>query len=137
MTDSDVLDLVSRWAAAEQDNDPGGLDAVLAPGFVGVGPAGFVLSREQWLGRYAGGLRNRSFAVEQPEVHRHGPDTAVVVGVDVQQCLVGDRDVSGRYRLTLTAVRSDGAWRVASAHLGALQTSSPPTSPSRPAEEQP
>jgi hypothetical protein len=47
MTDSDVLDLVSRWAAAEQDNDPGGLDAVLSPDFVGVGAAGFVLTSEE------------------------------------------------------------------------------------------
>ena len=132
MSDQDVLDLVSQWAAAERDNDPDGLDTVLAPDFVGIGAAGFVLGREQWLGRFAGGLRNEAFAVEQPQVHRHGPDTAVVVGVDAQQSSVGDRDVSGRYRLTLTAVRSGAAWQVAAVHLGALQGSPP-----RPDGEQP
>ncbi|MDT0348280.1 hypothetical protein [Pseudonocardia charpentierae] len=44
---------------------------------------------------------------------------------------IGDRDVSGRYRLTLTAVRSGGAWKVAAVHVGALQAaaSSPPGEP--------
>jgi hypothetical protein len=132
MSDNDVPDLVARWAAAEQDNDPGRLDAVLAPDFVGVGAAGFVLSREQWLRRFAGGLRNRAFTVEDPQVHQHGLDTAVIVGIDTQQTSIGDRDVSGRYRLTLTAVRSGGAWKVAAVHVGALQAAaSPPPGESR------
>jgi hypothetical protein len=49
MADEDVLDLVRGWAAAEQDNDSARLDRLLAPDFVGVGAAGFVLSRKQWL----------------------------------------------------------------------------------------
>jgi hypothetical protein len=115
---NEVLDLVQRWAAAEESNDPARIDALLAQDFVGVGAAGFVLSREQWLGRFEGGLRNRAFVVEEPRVHTHGRDAAVVVGVDAQETSFGDRDVSGRYRCTLTAVRTDG-WRVAAVHIGA------------------
>ncbi len=37
-----VLDLVRRWAAAEQQNDAG----LLADDFAGVGPLGFVLTRD-------------------------------------------------------------------------------------------
>jgi len=77
-----------------------------------------VLTREQWLGRFAGGLRNRAFLVEEPRVHAHGPDAAVVVGVDAQETSFGERDVSGRFRCTVTAVRTDG-WRVAAVHIGA------------------
>ncbi len=115
---NDVLDLVDRWAAAEQSNDPARIAPLLAPEFVGVGAAGFVLTREQWLGRFAGGLRNRAFAVEEAQVHAHGPDAAVVVGVDAQESSFGERDVSGRFRCTVTAVRTDG-WRVAAVHIGA------------------
>ena len=106
---NDVLDLVDRWAAAEQSNDPARIAPLLAPEFVGVGAAGFVLTREQWLGRFAGGLRNRAFAVEEAQVHAHGPDAAVVVGVDAQESSFGERDVSGRFRCTVTAVRTDGS----------------------------
>jgi len=41
-----VLDLVRRWAAAEQQNDAGLLDGLLAEEFAGVGPLGFVLTRD-------------------------------------------------------------------------------------------
>ena len=51
-------------------------------------------------------------------MHAHGPDAAVVVGVDAQETRFGERDVSGRFRCTVTAVRTDG-WRVAAVHIGA------------------
>lgn len=47
-----VLDLLQRWIAAEQRNDAGLVDELLAGDFVGVGPLGFVLDREQWLASY-------------------------------------------------------------------------------------
>lgn len=120
MSGNDVLDLVNRWAAAEQANDADGVAAVLADGFVGVGPVGFVLNRDQWLVRFANGLVNTKFVVEDPVVHDHG-DTAVVVGVDAQQTTFGDYDNSGRFRLSLTAVRAPAGWKVASIHIGPLQ----------------
>ncbi|WP_157253420.1 nuclear transport factor 2 family protein [Nonomuraea typhae] len=116
---ADVLELVHRWAGAEAANDPEALDGLLADGFVGVGPLGFVLTREQWLLRFGNGLVNRSVAVEEPQVHEHGP-AAVVVGVDAQETSFGGTDNSGRFRLTLTAVRQGDGWRVASVHLGPL-----------------
>ena len=124
MADEDVLDLVRGWAAAEQDNDSARLDRLLAPDFVGVGAAGFVLNRQQWLARFDNGLRNRAFTVEQPQVHRYGPATAVVVGIDAQQTSFSGNDVSGRFRLTLTAVRPDADWLVGAVHIGALQAAS-------------
>jgi hypothetical protein len=48
-----VRDLVQQWAAAEQQNDAGLLDGLLVEDFAGVGPLGFVLTREQWLDRFA------------------------------------------------------------------------------------
>jgi ketosteroid isomerase-like protein len=117
---NEVLDLVHRWAAAEQANDAAQLDGVLAHDFVGVGPVGFVLNREQWLGRFANGLVNSAFVVEDPVVHDHG-SAAVVIGVDAQQTSFGGNDNSGRFRVSLTAVKTADQWRVASVHLGPLQ----------------
>ena len=82
-----------RWAATERQNDPGLLDGVLADDFHGVGPAGFVLTRE--------GGQETSFQ---------------------------GRDNSGRFRLTLVAVRPDDRWRVANVHIGPLQPAGPPSS---------
>lgn len=123
---TDVLDLVRRWAAAEERGDSDGLDAVLADDFAGVGPLGFVLDRDQWLVRFENGLHNDAFAVEEPNVREFG-DAAVVVGVLAQQTSYHGQDNSGRFRLTLVLVQGAGGWALAHVHIGALQT--PPGAP--------
>jgi ketosteroid isomerase-like protein len=124
---TDVLDLVRHWAAAEQDNDAEALDKLLAGDFVGVGPLGFVLNRDQWLVRFDNGLENRAFAVEDPQVRDYGT-AAVVVGVLTQETSFQGRDNSGQFRLTLVAVRPDDRWLLANAHIGMLQQPAGPPS---------
>ncbi len=125
----DALDLVQRWAAAEARNDADLLDAFLADDFVGVGPLGFVLTRDQWLVRFRNGLINRAFAVEEPQVHEHGGTTAIVVGVLAQETSFQGGDNSGRFRVTLAAVRPVDRWLLASVHIGPLQNPPAPPSP--------
>jgi hypothetical protein len=50
--------------------------------------------------------------------------TIVALGADRQR----GRDNSGRFRLTLVAVRPDDRWLVASVHIGPLQPAGPPSS---------
>jgi uncharacterized protein (TIGR02246 family) len=123
---NDVLDLVASWAKAEEANDPAALDRLLAADFVGVGPLGFVLGRDQWLARFGNGLENRAFAVEDAAVRDHGT-AAVIVGVLAQETSFQGGDNSGRFRLTLVAVRPDGRWQLAGVHIGPLQQ--PPAGP--------
>ncbi len=118
--ETEVLDLVQRWAAAEQGNDAEALDGLLADDFVGVGPLGFVLDRQQWLARFGNGLENRAFAVEEPQVRDYGR-AAVVVGVLAQETSFRGVDNSGRFRITLVAVRPGDRWLLAGAHIGPLQ----------------
>jgi ketosteroid isomerase-like protein len=118
---TNVLDLVQKWSAAEQQGDPTLLDGLLADRFIGVGPLGFVLNREQWLERFRNGLDNRAFTVTDPQVHDHGT-SAVVVGVLDQHTTWHGQDNSGRFRITLLGTRGDDTWRLASVHIGPLQT---------------
>jgi ketosteroid isomerase-like protein len=124
---TEVLELVEGWAAAEQGNDAEALDGLLADDFVGVGPLGFVLSRDQWLARFGNGLENRSFAVEDAQVRDYG-SAAVVVGVLDQETSFRGGDNSGRFRLTLVAVQPADRWLLANAHIGMLQPAGPPAS---------
>jgi hypothetical protein len=119
-TPDGVADLVKRWAATEERNDAGLLEGLLADDFCGVGPAGFVLARDQWLTRFANGLVNRSFAVEQPQIRGYG-SSAVVIGVLAQQTSWQGSDNSGRFRVTLVAARSGDRWLLANVHIGPLQ----------------
>ena len=122
-----VLDLVRRWAAAEQENDAGRLDGLLAGEFAGVGPFGFILTRDQWLARFGNGLANRSFTVTNLQVRDFGT-AAVGIGVLAQETSWQGHDNSGRFRVTLVAVRAGEGWLLAHVHIGPLQA--PPGRPS-------
>src|ERR687887_2467496 len=115
-----VSDLVERWAVGERQGDVAPLDALLDPQFVGIGPRGFVLTREQWLERYrTGSLQNQAFAWEDVQVRDYS-DAAVAVGVQAQQTTYQGHDSSGRFRGTLVTVRKDGRWLIAGVHLSPL-----------------
>ena len=122
-----VLDLTQRWTAAEERNDAATLDGLLADGFAGVGPFGFILTRDQWLARFANGLVNRSFTVTDLQGRDFGT-AAVGTGVLAQQTSWQGTDNSGRFRVTIVAVRTDDRWRLAHVHIGPLQA--PPGRPS-------
>ena len=126
-TPDGVLDLIRRWAAAEERNDAGALDGLLAGEFAGVGPFGFILTRDQWLARFTSGLVNRSFAIEDPQVRDFG-GAAVATGVLAQKTSWQGSDNSGRFRVTIVAVRPADEWLLAHVHIGPLQA--PPGRPS-------
>ena len=119
-TPDGVLDLVQRWAAAEETNDAGAVEKLLDGEFAGVGPFGFILTRDQWLARFANGLVNRSFTVTDLQVRDYGT-AAVGIGVLVQETSWQGTDNSGRFRVTLVAVRAGEGWRLAHVHIGPLQ----------------
>ena len=119
-TPDGVLDLVQRWAAAEEKNDAGALEELLDGEFAGVGPFGFILTRDQWLARFANGLVNRSFTVTDLQVRDFGT-AAVGIGVLAQETSWQGTDNSGRFRVTLVAVQEGEGWRLAHVHIGPLQ----------------
>ena len=59
----DVLDLVERWAHAELAGDVDAYADLLDDEFVGVGPVGFVLDKQQWAQRHRGDLENHGFEI--------------------------------------------------------------------------
>jgi uncharacterized protein (TIGR02246 family) len=114
-----VQNLIERWADAERKEDVAAFDELLADDFVGVGPLGFVLTREQWLNRFRGGLHLASFDVSDPQVRDYG-NAAVVVAVQTQEASWQGRDSSGRFRITLVAVRPADRWLLAGVHLSPI-----------------
>jgi len=117
MSEKEVLDLVQRWADAELAEDADGLGGLLTEDFNGIGPLGFVLTKQQWTGRYrGGGLTNSAFEVLEPAVRVYG-DTAVVVGTQKQETSFQGHDTGGSFRLTLIAVNGEAGWTVANIQL--------------------
>ncbi|MYW95459.1 nuclear transport factor 2 family protein [Amycolatopsis rubida] len=120
MDAADIADLGKRWAAAEVAGDLGTLRAVVADGFRLVGPLGFVLDREQWLGRYqSGALATQRLDWREVEVRVHG-DTAIAIGVHDQEATHQGNRVDGTFRATHVLVRDEDGWRIAGMHLSPM-----------------
>jgi hypothetical protein len=89
-------------------------------GFSFVGPAGFILDKQQWLGRFSErGLRYTSFRWTDLRVTDHDAVT-IVVGVQEQEGDHQGRDISGRFRGTLVVIGADGGQRIAAMQLSPI-----------------
>jgi ketosteroid isomerase-like protein len=109
----------AQWAEAERTLDVARLAPMLAEDFVGVGPLGFTLTKQQWLGaRASGDLAHAAFAWDPADIHLHA-GTAIVVGVQTQDSTYQGRPApSGPFRVTQVLLRSgDGSWVIAGMHL--------------------
>jgi len=112
-----IFDFVDQWVAAERNEDVEALARLLTDDFVGVGPRGFLLTRDQWLERYrSGDLQHSNFTFNDVQVREYA-DSAVIVGSQNQQTTFQGRDASANPRATLIAVRPDDHWQLAGAHM--------------------
>ena len=120
-TTAEIIEIGTRWAQAEQAGDTATLDALAADGFTLVGPVGFVLDRQQWVGRYLGGaLVTESLVWDEVQVHDHGA-AVVAIGRQTQKATFQGNRADGRFRTTHVFVRdAAGAWKLASLHVGIL-----------------
>jgi ketosteroid isomerase-like protein len=124
-TRQQVIDLSQQWVAAELHGDTAFLDRTLTDDFVGIGPFGFMLNKQDWLQRYSNGLAYQMLALEDPQVRDYGA-AAVLVGVQAQHATYGDQVMQGRFRITLIWVRQPEDWRLAGCQLSGPIPAGPP-----------
>ena len=119
-----VTELGQNWAAAELHGDVASLAEILADDFIGVGPRGFTLTRDQWLSRHdTGSLRYESFGLDEMQVRLYG-DAAITVcrqsAEGVYEDENGRYDINEQFRVTLVLVRQDGRWLLAGLQLSPI-----------------
>ncbi|MBV9689207.1 MAG: nuclear transport factor 2 family protein [Ktedonobacteraceae bacterium] len=62
-TQQEVMQLADAWANAELHGDIASLERCLSDDFIGIGPSGFMLTKQEWLARHeAGDLKYESSA---------------------------------------------------------------------------
>jgi ketosteroid isomerase-like protein len=114
----EITTFLTEWTQAELHGDAASLDGFLVDDFVGVGPLGFLLSKQEWLARFApGGMKYGAFSLEEAQVRDYG-DTAVVVGRQSQSgTFRGNPLPYATVRTTLVLLNRSGGWRMASASM--------------------
>lgn len=129
-TDHELKELGEEWATAELNADTDFLDRLLTDDYIGIGPFGFLLTREQWLDRHlSGDLKYSSFAWSDPQIRVYG-DTAVVIGIQTGKATHQGQEVPfDTLRTTHIFVRQNGSWRLAGLQMSLM---GPPGSYLRP-----
>jgi ketosteroid isomerase-like protein len=119
-TIAELETLTQTWVAAELGGDIAVLDRMLADDFVGIGPRGFLVTKEHWLARFgAGGLRYDSFVLDEVRVRVYS-EAAIVTGRQTQTGSFQTQDVQAQLRAMLVYVRQHGVWRLAGLQLSPL-----------------
>jgi ketosteroid isomerase-like protein len=116
----ELREVVEDWAAAEQRGDAASLEGALAEDFIGIGPRGFMLTKDQWLERHESGkLRYRSLGLDEVQVRLYG-DAAVVTGRQSAEGKYEDFDLRDQFRATLVFVKQRERWMLAGLHLSPI-----------------
>jgi ketosteroid isomerase-like protein len=120
----ELTKLVEDWAYAELAGDTDFLRATFADDFVGVGPRGFTLSKEEWLDRHERGmLTYGSFALDEVGVRLYGDAAVVVCRQDADGVYEDDDgryDIHEQFRATLVFVRQQGPCRLVGLQLSPI-----------------
>lgn len=112
------------WAAAELRGDTAFLEHALADDFVGAGPRGFMLTKDQWLARHeSGNLKYQSFELDEVGVRIYG-EAAVAVCREIAEGVYEDEngryDLQDQFRATLVFVKQQERWLLAGLHLSPI-----------------
>jgi ketosteroid isomerase-like protein len=119
-TEQEVKKLVEDWARAESRGDAGFLDRTLADGFVGIGPRGFMLTKEQWVARHrSGDLKYQSFTLDEVQVRMYD-GAAIVTARQKATAIYQGQPMPGEFRLMLTFVQQQGRWLLAGSQLSPI-----------------
>jgi ketosteroid isomerase-like protein len=119
---AEITDLLDRWAEAELAADTAAIAPLLADDYIGIGPFGFLLTKEEWLQRHTSGdLSYTQYKLVDLTIREYG-DAAIVIGVQDQVATYQGKPVpvEGKLRFSATLVRQDGKWVVAGNQMSQL-----------------
>src|SRR5260370_4280390 len=100
-TEQEVLRLADAWATAELRGDTTFIESTLADDFIGIGPLGFLLTRQEWLARHqSGDLKYESFSLDEIKVRVYN-DAAILISRQAPNTAYRGNNIPGHFLLTL------------------------------------
>ncbi len=119
--EADLMELGEKLRKAELRGDVAFLEGVLAPDFVGIGPRGFMLTKEAWLGRHrSGDLKYDALERDEVVVRTYGDAAIMTSRETIKTRYKGQEVPGGQLRTTHVFVRREGRWRLAGVHMSPI-----------------
>jgi hypothetical protein len=116
--EQEVARLADAWATAELQSDTPFLEKILADTFVGVGPLGFLLTKQEWLARLqSGDLKYNALTLDETKVRVYNNDAAIMICRQVQDAAYRSNPIMAQLRTTLVFVQQKGQWQLAGLHV--------------------
>src|SRR5205807_8307778 len=121
-TEGKVVGLTEEWRQTESQGDVPVLDRILAADFLGIGPRGFVLNKEAWLGRHSSGdFKYLSMERRDPMLRKYTDSAILLVTEESKSTYKGQPVSVGALRATYTFVCLRGSWRLAGGQYSPIQ----------------
>ena len=118
--EQEVLRLADTWTTAELHSDTAFLETLLTDDFIGIGPLGFMLTKQEWLARHrSGDLKYEAFTMNEVKVRVYN-DASILTGRQVQNAAYRGNPLPGQFRATLVFVQQLEQWRLAGLQLSAI-----------------
>ncbi len=115
--EQEVAQLADAWATAELHSDTAFLKKLLVEDFVGVGPLGFLLTKQEWLARHqSGDMKYDVHTLDEVRVRTY-TEAAIVIGRLTQQATYRGNPINAQMRTTLVFVRQYEQWHLAGVHF--------------------
>ncbi len=114
--EQEVACLADAWATAELQSDTAFLERLLSDDFVGIGPLGFLLTKQEWIAwLQSGDLKHDALTLDEVMVRVYN-DAAIVICRLVQDATYRGTPILTQLRTTLVFVRHQGQWQLAGLH---------------------
>src|SRR5712691_471300 len=112
--EAELLEIAEGLRTAELRGDVPFLDHALAEDFLGIGPRGFVLTKDAWLARHrSGDLKYKAIDRDEVGLRMYG-DAAILTSRETSQTeYQGQPVAAGALRATHVFVRHGRDWRLA------------------------
>jgi Domain of unknown function (DUF4440) len=115
--EQEVARLADAWATAELQSDTAFLERTLEDDFVGVGPLGFLLTRQEWLTRLqSGDLKYTTHTLDEVKVRTYN-ETAILIGRLTQEAFYRGNPINAQLRTTLVFIHQHEQWQLAGLHF--------------------
>src|SRR5438046_658503 len=127
-TEQTLKQLSEDWADAELHGDIAFLEQILTDDFVGIGPRGFTLTKEDWLQRHrSGDLRYETLTWDDMKTRIY-EGAAIVTERQTQKVRYQDQVMENQLRTMLVFVKQQGHWLLAGLQYSPI-AGPPPSAP--------